>query len=135
MLNFLSMTFNPSAVDEQALTIFITGISVVSLALWTISIVLRQFQRVLNRKEYKAAKQQAAEKTEIQPIAKSQVETIETNEVQVISSDDETQVAIAMALHMYYSQQHDDESYVLTIKTSERLASPWAQKKFNTLQK
>ncbi len=37
-------------------------------------------------------------------------------------------VAIAMALHMYYDEVHDDESNVITIKRIERRYSPWSSK-------
>ena len=36
--------------------------------------------------------------------------------------------AIAMALHLYYSDVHDEESHVITIKTVERRYSPWSSK-------
>jgi glutaconyl-CoA/methylmalonyl-CoA decarboxylase subunit delta len=37
-------------------------------------------------------------------------------------------VAIAMALHLYYGEVHDDESNVITIKRIERRYSPWSSK-------
>jgi len=37
-------------------------------------------------------------------------------------------VAIAMALHLYYDEVHDDESNVITIKRIERRYSPWSSK-------
>lgn len=36
--------------------------------------------------------------------------------------------AIAMALHLYYGDVHEDEDYVLTIKKVERRYSPWNSK-------
>jgi sodium pump decarboxylase gamma subunit len=36
--------------------------------------------------------------------------------------------AIALALHLYYSEAHDEESHVITIKTVERRYSPWSSK-------
>lgn len=36
--------------------------------------------------------------------------------------------AIAMALHLYYADVHDEESHVLTIKKVERRYSPWNSK-------
>jgi len=36
--------------------------------------------------------------------------------------------AIALALHLYYSDVHDEESHVITIKTVERRYSPWSSK-------
>ncbi len=37
-------------------------------------------------------------------------------------------VAIAMALHLFYDEVHDDESNVITIKRIERRYSPWSSK-------
>lgn len=36
--------------------------------------------------------------------------------------------AIAMALHLYYSEVHDEESAIITIKTVEKRYSPWSSK-------
>lgn len=36
--------------------------------------------------------------------------------------------AIAMALHLYYNEVHDEESSIITIKTVERRYSPWSSK-------
>ncbi len=36
--------------------------------------------------------------------------------------------AIAMAIHLYYSDVHDEESHVMTIKNVERRYSPWNSK-------
>jgi hypothetical protein len=36
--------------------------------------------------------------------------------------------AIAMALHLYYADVHDEESHIMTIKTVERRYSPWSSK-------
>lgn len=36
--------------------------------------------------------------------------------------------AIAMAIHLYYDDVHDEESHVITIKNVERKYSPWNSK-------
>jgi sodium pump decarboxylase gamma subunit len=40
----------------------------------------------------------------------------------------EMSAAIAMALHLYYADVHDEESHIMTIKTVERRYSPWSSK-------
>ncbi|MCU4166529.1 OadG family protein [Carboxylicivirga caseinilyticus] len=40
----------------------------------------------------------------------------------------ETNAAIAMALHLYFSEMHDEESNVITIKEVKRRYSPWSSK-------
>lgn len=45
--------------------------------------------------------------------------------------------AIAMALHLYYAEVHDEESAIITIKTVQRRYSPWSSKIYglNNLQR
>lgn len=40
----------------------------------------------------------------------------------------ETNAAIAMALHLYFNEMHDEESNVITIKEVKRRYSPWSSK-------
>ena len=40
----------------------------------------------------------------------------------------EESAAIALALHMYLNEQHDEESGIITIKHIERRYSPWSSK-------
>jgi len=40
----------------------------------------------------------------------------------------ETNAAIAMALHMFFNEMHDEESTVITIKEVKRRYSPWSSK-------
>lgn len=40
----------------------------------------------------------------------------------------ETTAAISMALHLYLSEMHDEESGVLTIKKVSKAYSPWSSK-------
>jgi len=42
-------------------------------------------------------------------------------------------VAIAMALHQFYDEVHDDESNVITIKRIERRYSPWSSKIYGVI--
>jgi len=41
--------------------------------------------------------------------------------------------AIAMALHLFYDEVHDDESNVITIKRIERRYSPWSSKIYGVI--
>jgi Na+-transporting methylmalonyl-CoA/oxaloacetate decarboxylase gamma subunit len=49
-----------------------------------------------------------------------------TQENNLISSKESA--AISMALHLYYDDVHDDESYVLTIKSPNNRYSSWNSK-------
>jgi sodium pump decarboxylase gamma subunit len=57
-----------------------------------------------------------------EPMSISQDETYQS----VISENESA--AIAMALHLYYDDIHDDESYVITIKNTDNRYSPWSSK-------
>ena len=52
---------------------------------------------------------------------------IPANEEAPSMSGDEN-AAIAMALHLYLNEMHDEESNVITIKPTERRYSPWSSK-------
>lgn len=45
----------------------------------------------------------------------------------------ETSAAIAMALHLYMEEAHDDEHAILTIKRYSRNYSPWSSKIYSVL--
>jgi glutaconyl-CoA/methylmalonyl-CoA decarboxylase subunit delta len=53
------------------------------------------------------------------------------NENEAIPSGDIA--AIAMALHLFYDEVHDDESNVITIKRIERRYSPWSSKIYGVI--
>ena len=57
-------------------------------------------------------------KTGLSSIGKDKGEEIPTPDI----------VAIAMALHLYLEDVHDDESNVITIKRIEKRYSPWSSK-------
>ena len=58
----------------------------------------------------------------------------ERNQTEVKSSitdyvaEDENMAAITMAIHLYTSQMHDEESEVITFEDFSRPYSPWSQK-------
>ena len=56
---------------------------------------------------------------------KTKVASISNDKVEIPTTEI---VAIAMALHLFYDEVHDDESNVITIKRIERRYSPWSSK-------
>jgi len=62
--------------------------------------------------------------------ANSILTSIEKDNSEVPSGD---MVAIAMALHLFYDEVHDDESNVITIKRIERRYSPWSSKIYGVI--
>jgi glutaconyl-CoA/methylmalonyl-CoA decarboxylase subunit delta len=51
-----------------------------------------------------------------------------------LSISGEINAAIAMALHLYYSEMHDKEDTVLTINKVSRTYSPWSSKIYGLRQ-
>jgi Na+-transporting methylmalonyl-CoA/oxaloacetate decarboxylase gamma subunit len=51
-----------------------------------------------------------------------------------LSVSGEVNAAIAMALHLYYSEMHDKEDTVLTINQTSRTYSPWSSKIYGLRQ-
>jgi Na+-transporting methylmalonyl-CoA/oxaloacetate decarboxylase gamma subunit len=66
----------------------------------------------------------------------SKVSKRKTNETELTDDSDfdeahlsaDYSAAIALALHLYYSDEHDVESQIITIKTVQRRYSPWSSK-------
>lgn len=61
---------------------------------------------------------------------KAQTTSASKDNGEVISGD---MAAIAMALHLYYGEVHDNESNVITIKRIERRYSPWSSKIYGVI--
>ena len=49
-------------------------------------------------------------------------------EVSEINLNADVNVAIAMGIHMYLNELHDDESNIITIKNAQKQYSPWSSK-------
>ena len=47
---------------------------------------------------------------------------------QPVTSGAEVDIAITMALHLYFGEIHDKESNVITIKNASKQYSPWSSK-------
>jgi len=51
-----------------------------------------------------------------------------------ISIPGEVNAAIAMALHLYFQEMHDEESAILTINRASKIYSPWSSKIYGLRQ-
>lgn len=51
-----------------------------------------------------------------------------------ISVPGEVNAAIAMALHLYFLEMHDEESAILTINRATKIYSPWSSKIYGMRQ-
>ncbi len=97
------------------------GIVMVFILLILLVIVLNLFSKII------APTVKVPKKKTISPeVATTTVENIVEYDEEHLSANDSA--AIAMALHLYYAEVHDDESAIITIKTVERRYSPWSSK-------
>ncbi len=97
------------------------GIVMVFILLVLLVIVLSLFSKII------APTVKVPKKKAISPeVATTTVENIVEYDEEHLSANDSA--AIAMALHLYYAEVHDDESAIITIKTVERRYSPWSSK-------
>ena len=49
-------------------------------------------------------------------------------EAQSVNVEADVNVAIAMGLHMYLNELHDEESNIITIRNAQKQYSPWSSK-------
>ena len=101
-------------VDSQAWIITIVGWLIVFAALVVLIIVFTYIPKILNLKIKRKIKSKG-----------EQIE-LDANDNKYISGDETA--AMAMALHLYFDEQHDEESNVITIKQIQRRYSPWSSK-------
>lgn len=106
--------------DPSGLGMTITAMSVVFTALALIYFIFRTIGKYFSRVKTKASKVKTSEQ---------QIRDCKSGEL-----SGEMSAAIAMALHLYQSEIHDEENTVLTIKRVARTYSPWSSKIY-TLRK
>lgn len=105
-----------SSIMSEGYTVAIVGYIIVFAALVGLIIVFTNVPRILNlklkrklKKEGKATQEKAA--------------PVEGN----------VNAAIALALHMYVNELHDEESGVITIKKVTKRYSPWSSKIYGVM--
>lgn len=116
ILTVIKIAFDFSAVDSSNVTIFIVGYLVVFFALVLLYLVFNYFPGLLKVKR----------RRELAKKGKS----VDGKEVASDISG-EVNAAIGMALHLYFSETHDAESFKSTIKRVSRTYSPWSSKIYN----
>lgn len=104
----------------NALDVVGFGISLVFLLLILLVVVLNLFSLTIAPKIKIPIKPRVKVETQLN-------EKVEQEFTRVhLSANDSA--AIAMALHLYYTVAHDEESAIITIKKVERRYSPWSSK-------
>ncbi|MGC9375633.1 MAG: OadG family protein [Bacteroidales bacterium] len=111
LLGIIGIDF--SAIPGQGATIAIVGWLIVFAALVLLVVVFTQTPKIIYYKTRKKLREQ------------SKQADIPDSELHLPG---DTSAAIAMALHYYFSDLHDEESNVITIKRVKKTYSPWSSK-------
>ena len=104
-------------IGTLAVTITIVGYIVVFIALATLVFV---FIRIKKIQDFFVLKKWRRDKPHL------------AEEVPVKETSGHENAAICTALYLYFSEMHDEEKYVMTIKKVSRNYSPWSSKIYNT---
>jgi Na+-transporting methylmalonyl-CoA/oxaloacetate decarboxylase gamma subunit len=110
----LLISVNPGNIDQNALVITIVGYVTVFLVLAAMVILFIQIHRVQDYFTNRLRKKESGK--EIQ----------EKQELQKITGDENA--AICTALYLYFTELHDEEKYVMTVRKVSRTYSPWSSK-------
>jgi Na+-transporting methylmalonyl-CoA/oxaloacetate decarboxylase gamma subunit len=111
------ITFNLNSINELAIIITIVGYVVVFIALAALVIVIGRIATLQNlfiRLRLRSTRKSSPEK----PAA----------EVPAVSLTADENAAICTALYLYFTELHDEEKYVMTVKKVSRTYSPWSSK-------
>jgi len=98
--------------DPFGIGMTVIGYVVVFIALLLLYIIFYNLTKVLQ--------------VNVKKLLRKEGKAIEIKEDMSISG--EVNAAIAMALHLFYSEMHDKEDTVLTINQTSRTYSPWSSK-------
>ncbi|WP_430810952.1 MULTISPECIES: OadG family protein [unclassified Carboxylicivirga] len=106
-------------VDSMTWTITVLGWFIVFLALVFLIGVFLTVPKILNW----------SLKRSLRKKNKDNVKEDESDDAWTITG--ETNAAIAMAIHLYFNEMHDEESNVITIKEVRKRYSPWSSKVYS----
>jgi Na+-transporting methylmalonyl-CoA/oxaloacetate decarboxylase gamma subunit len=104
--------------DPLGIGMTVIGYVVVFIALLFLYIIFFNITKILN--------------LNVKRLLRKEGKADEIKEDESISG--EVNAAIAMALHLYYAEIHDDEKTVLTINKVSRTYSPWSSKIYGLRQ-
>ena len=99
-------------VDPYGLGMTVIGYVIVFIALLLLYIVFFNLTKLIQLKSKKTLKK----------------EGITDKDKRDLSVSGEVNAAIAMALHLYFQELHDEETAILTINRASKIYSPWSSK-------
>ena len=114
----LAITFDLSLIDHYTLVIAIAGYCIV---LGALAIMAYFFTRLHTLQDFLAKRRLAVQETSGKDEKPKVVMTGEEN------------AAIAAALYLFFSELHDEEKYVMTIRKVSKTYSPWSSKIYGIL--
>jgi Na+-transporting methylmalonyl-CoA/oxaloacetate decarboxylase gamma subunit len=115
------VTFNLANINELAVIITIVGYVVVFIALAALVLVIGQIATIQDF--FIRLKVKAAHKVKAGPVTETPVVSISADE----------NAAICTALYLYFTELHDEEKYVMTVKKVSRTYSPWSSKIYGVM--
>jgi glutaconyl-CoA/methylmalonyl-CoA decarboxylase subunit delta len=115
-LNFISIDL--TNIDSNAIIITVVGYTVVFLLLASMVMILNQLHRI--RDHISNVKNRKKNNTEMPEKV-----------VQKMSGDENA--AICTALYLYFTELHDEEKYVMTVKKVSKTYSPWSSKIYGVM--
>ncbi len=104
-----------SNIDELSIIITIVGYVVVFLALLALVFVIGRISVI----------QAFFIQLKLRRNRKHNDETVKTPEISISACEN---AAICTALYLYFTELHDEEKYVMTVKKVSRTYSPWSSK-------
>ena len=107
---------------EFGLTVSIVGFCIVFFSLTLLVVVFSRLPKLINMK-----------------FNKTKLRRNRHKEVKKVTEDDfivegNVTAAIGLALHLYFSELHDEESNIVTIKKVRKAYSPWSSKIYSVNQ-
>jgi hypothetical protein len=109
----LAITFDLSMIDHYTLVIAIAGYCIVLAAL---AFIAYFFTRLHSLQDFLTKRRMVVQES----ISKEQ-------KTKVVMTGEEN-AAIAAALFLFFSELHDEEKYVMTIRKVSKTYSPWSSK-------
>jgi len=114
----LTITFNLSLIDNYTLVIAIAGYCIVLVAL---AVMAYFFTRLHTLQDFLTKRRIAVQ------------ESTDKKEKPKVVMTGEENAAIAAALYLFFSELHDEEKYVMTIRKVSKIYSPWSSKIYGIL--
>ncbi|MCK9204334.1 MAG: OadG family protein [Bacteroidales bacterium] len=114
------ISINFSNIDNPALIITVVGLVAVIIALAVLAFVIG---RITNIQNFFVKIKLRKRETKSDP----------TEEKPLISISADENAAICTALYLYFTEMHDEEKYVMTVKKVSRNYSPWSSKIYGVM--